>query len=383
MVAGEFNLKVLHIIVGLNVGGAELMLKRLILSKYPSDSYEHQVVSLTSLGVIGAQLRDEGITVNSLGMRGIAGIPSVLFKLIMFIRKLKPDVVQTWMYHADLLGGLAARAAGVRNVIWGIRTTNVGRGGKRSTLLIRKLCAKLSRWIPIKIVCAAEASRRAHVAIGYAERPMLVIPNGFDLSCLKASVPQRDSIRKAYKIDDDETVIGSLGRYNAVKDQANFIAAASLLAAQYSSLTFLMVGRDVDKSNTELINLITASGFSERFILLGERQDVTACLNAMDIFCVHSRTEGFPNVLGEAMAVGIPCVSTDVGDAALLLGEYGIIVPSQNSKALAEGLAKMIDLPMDSRSDIVKKARARIEKNFTLDRTSGRFHELYSSLVNG
>ncbi|MDZ3990444.1 hypothetical protein PspTeo4_01144 [Pseudomonas sp. Teo4] len=173
------------------------------------------------------------------------------------------------MYHADLLGGVAARIAGVRNVIWGIRTTDLEQGGKRSTRLIRQICARLSRSIPARIVCAAEASKKAHAAVGYDIEKMIVVPNGFELSRLNVTEDQRRSMREACGLTDLQLVIGSLGRFNAVKDQANFVSATALLAKSNQSLRFLMVGRGLDRDNDELMNQIRRTGYENRYLLMG------------------------------------------------------------------------------------------------------------------
>lgn len=383
LVGGAIAVRVLHVISGLNIGGAELMLKRLIESQLESPQYQHMVVSLTELGVIGPQLQAKGVRVVDLQMKGFTSTLSALYHLYSLIREYSPAIVQTWMYHADFLGGLAARAAGHRNVIWGIRTTDLERGGKRSTRVIRMLCAKLSKIVPIQIVCAAEASKKVHIQIGYDAAKMLVIPNGFDFSRLYASDEQRVAFRKAISLTDDHLVVGSLGRFNPVKDQANFIAATRLLADHYPMIRFLMVGRGLDKDNEALIRLINETGFADRYVLLGERQDVAVCLKSMDIFCLHSQTEGFPNVLGEAIAVGVPCVSTDVGDASILLGGNGILVPPGDALSLSKGLEQMIQKNDKERRQSASDARARLLNEFNLSLTSERFARLYESLAKG
>lgn len=380
LVSGANELKVVHVIVGLNVGGAELMLKRLIESQKQLPGYEHSVISLTDSGVIGPQLISQGISVRCLGMKGLLGLPKAFLCLLAEIRSFRPDIVQTWMYHADLLGGLAARFSGIRNVIWGVRTTDLEKGGKSATRLIRKLCAYLSRSIPTKIVCAAEASRKAHVAVGYYAQRMLVIPNGFDLSHLIATVEQRRTLRASLSLSEEHFVIGSLGRFNAVKDQANFIAATAILAKLNPALRFLMVGRGLTADNVALTELLNDTGCADRYILLGERGDAAVCLSAMDIFCLHSKTEGFPNVLGEAMAMGVPSVVTDVGDAALLLGGNGIVVPAQDARALSLGLKQMMELSSEERRLLSANAKARIVEKFTMDHSSQKFRQLYDDL---
>lgn len=376
-------MKILHIIIGLNVGGAELMLKRLIESYKMKSGYEHSVVSLTDLGRIGSLLQESGIEVTMLGMRGGFDVPGILYRLVSIIRQKKPDIVQTWMYHADLLGGLAAWLCGCRSIIWGVRTTDVSFGGSKATIVIRKVCALLSHVIPNVIICAAEASRRSHAAIGYDEARMVVIPNGFDPTVLVATDEQRDAIRSQYGIAPDELVVGSVGRFNPDKDHGSFIRAAGLLAARHSSAKFMLIGRELDAGNQPLIDLVEATGCPERFILMGERQDIPACLRAMDIFCLHSRTEGFPNVLGEAMLMGLPCVATDVGDAGLLLDKTGILVSPMNLLALTEGLEKILMLNKTERVELGQKGQDRIYACFTMKRASERFSLIYDGLHSG
>jgi glycosyltransferase involved in cell wall biosynthesis len=374
-------MRILHIIVGLNVGGAELMLKRLVESTSDTSTYRHTVVSLTELGVIGAQLRTAGIETHALGMMSAAGLPWTLVRLTRLIRRLGPDIVQTWMYHADLLGGLAARLAGKRNVIWGIRTTNVEAGGSAATTVVMRICARLSRWVPRTIVCAAEASRRVHEKAGYDGSRMAVVSNGFDLSRLVATRDQRKALRAACGLQPDELVIGMLGRFNPAKDQGNFVKAAGRIARTRPEVRFLLVGRGLDPSNAELNGWIEETGFASRFVLLGERSDVAVCLSAMDVFCLSSRTEGFPNVVGEAMAMGVPCVVTDVGDAAMLVADTGYVVPKEDPAALAAGLEKMVELDPERRAALGEKAKRRITDGFTIESARQRFESIYKSLT--
>ncbi len=371
------EINVIHIIIGLNVGGAELMLKRLIVSHQAVSDHQHTIISLTSIGTVGLQLQALGVEVHTLGMRSVLDIPRVMWQLIRLIRIDRPDVVQTWMYHADLLGGLAARLAGNRNVIWGIRTTEVNASVSCATSLIRILCARLSHFVPHSIVCAADASRRVHIAVGYDASRMVVVPNGFDLDRLVATPEQGDELRLQCDLGAGVVVIGFLGRFHPDKGQQNFVRAAGLLARQYVNARFLMVGRDLDANNAQLAQWISATGCADRFVLLGERADVPACLVAMDLFCLSSRTEGFPNVVAEAMAMGLPCVVTDVGDAAMLVADTGVVVPKEDSAALAAGLRQLLAMSPDARQQLGQKARARIHAEFSMDRARERFESIY------
>jgi glycosyltransferase involved in cell wall biosynthesis len=373
--------KVFHVIVGLELGGAELMLQRLVEAGC-SRSHQTVVVSLTSVGRIGADLRSRHITVHSLDMKSFVQAPMALLQLIRLIRRYRPLLVQTWMYHADLLGGLAARLAGCKNIIWGVRTTEVSLGGSQATAGLRWLCARWSGWLPHTIVCAANASRVAHEAIGYRTDRLLVIPNGFNLQRLQAAPGAREDLRIQHGLSEDTIVIGFLGRFNAVKDVHNFVNAAGRVARQYSNARFLMVGPGMDASNRTLAGWLESTGFADYFVLLGSRLDVEVCLAAMDVFALSSLAEGFPNVVGEAMAMRLPCVVTDVGDAAFLLGDCGVVVRAGDSVALAQGMADLLELSAEQRQALGEAARTRIESEFSMDQCIQRFEALYRDVLD-
>lgn len=372
---------VVHIIVGLEKGGAEMMLRRLVEAHMQSATgSRHVVVSLTDVGFHGAALRAQGAEVHALGLRGPVGLLLGVFRLAALLRRIKPSIVQTWMVHSDLLGGLAARLVGVPHLIWGVRTTDYS-VESRSTRAVRWLCARLSSSVPDKVVCAAQASLQSSAQAGYDTRKLMVISNGFDVTALRVHAGAGASLRQECGLQPDHIVIGCLGRYNPAKDHANFVSAAALLAARYPACRFLMVGRGLTAANAPLMEQIHATGFVDRFVLLGERSDPAACLDAMDVFVLSSRTEGFPNVLGEAMAMGVPCVSTDVGDAAFLLGEAGWVVPPRDSVALGQATSQLLDMPEPERKALGAKGILRVENEFSVAAAAQKFNNLYQSLL--
>jgi glycosyltransferase involved in cell wall biosynthesis len=232
------------------------------------------------------------------------------------------------------------------------------------------------------IVCAAEASKRSHIAVGYDASKMVVVPNGYDFSWLQASAVERLNLREQVGFYQDEVVVGCLGRFHADKDQKNFVIAAGLLATCYPKLRFLMIGRGLTWDNPLLAGWIDQTGFKERFVLLGESKDVPQCLAAMDVFCLHSRTEGFPNVLAEAMAMGLPCVTTDVGDAAMLLAESGVVVPKEDSSALAKGVEQLLALTSVARINLGLSAKARVVTQFSMEHARHCFESIYQQVLN-
>jgi glycosyltransferase involved in cell wall biosynthesis len=374
-------LKIIHVITSLNVGGAEQALERLLLTT-PDAQYNTLVISLKNLGKIGEELQSRGFEVVALNMRSFLAFPVGIFRLYRIICQFQSDIVQTWLYHADLIGGVAAKIVGVKCIIWGIRTTELDSGSKL-TAWIRKLLARLSYVIPAKIVCVAEASRKKHIALGYDASKMVVIGNGFELSQMHSTPELRAALRLSAGLSDSDVVIGTLGRLSQEKGQDVFVRSAGLIAQEYPNVRFLMVGRGLEPVNETLMRWINATGFADRFVLMGERRDIAVVLSAMDIFCLPSRSEGFPNVLGEAMAMGLPCVTTDVGDAGVLLGDTGILVQKDDYEALAVGLKQMLDMSQDEKTALGERARLRVQNEFTMDRMRKKFEAVYAEILAG
>jgi glycosyltransferase involved in cell wall biosynthesis len=211
---------------------------------------------------------------------------------------------------------------------------------------------------------------------------MIVIPNGFDLPDTTNDTPLGRKLRVDLGWSNDEVVVGFVGRFNPVKDQANFIRAAGILAKRFASVRFLMVGRGLDLGNSEFVEWLEETGYASRFGFLGERADVQTCFSAMDLFCLSSTSEGFPNVVGEAMATGLPCVVTDVGDAAVLVGDTGIVVPKENPAELAEGIARLVMMTPEARLSFGLRARERIAAEYSITRVRERFEAIYTCIGN-
>ena len=373
-------MKILHLITGLSTGGAEIMLYKLV-SKMDRDEFEIQIISLTDIGPIGEKIHDLGIPVRSLGMKRGIPDPYMLLKLTKCLRRYAPDIIQTWMYHADLVGGLAAKLDGKFPVVWGIRHSNLdSEGNKRSTVWTAKICAKLSRWLPVKIVCCSEASRRVHTALGYDPERMVVIPNGFDLNLFKPDLEGGTLVRQELGIPEDTILIGMAGRFDPQKDHRNFIKAAALLQKEIRDVQFLLCGDDITWENKKLSKWIDGTGLHSYFNLLGRRNDIPRIMNALDIASSSSYGEGFPNVVGEAMVCGVPCVVTDVGDSAIIVGNKGFVVPPRDPQALANALEGMVRLGKEKRTKLGMEARKRITENYSLEKIVSQYEKIYESL---
>ena len=377
-------LRVLHVITTGGMGGAEAMLYKL-LSRTDPRQFKSHVVFLSTVGELGPRLRRLGITVSALEMMpGMLSLGDII-RLWRWIREFKPDVVQTWLYHADLLGGLAARLAGVKNVVWGIRSSNLDPSGiKKTTILTRRICAILSGWLPSRIVCNSERGRQIHADLGYASGKMIVIPNGFDLEELKPDPASGQVLREGLKIPRDAPVMGMVVRFDPMKDHQTFVQAAGLLAHRIRSAHFLLCGPGVTWQNHELVGWIRGENLEACCHLLGERHDIAHLNAALDVATLSSAYgEAFPNVIGEAMACGTPCVVTDVGDCALIVGDTGRVVPLRNPAALANAWEELLKMEPEQRRQLGMRARQRIQERYSLDAVVRQYEALFREVVEG
>lgn len=367
------------IITGLNTGGAEVMLLKLL--ERLDKRFSPHVISLSDVGAIGLRIEALGIPVESLGMRRGVLHPGLFFRLVGRLKELKPDLVHTWMYHADLLGGLAGRMAGVPAVAWGIRCSNLDRDKtKLSTLAVVGMCAKLSRWVPDRILSCSTVAQQPHIGRGYASEKWVVVPNGFDLTLFHPDPASRTSVRLELKIEDDAPLVGLIGRYDPFKNHAGFLKAAGILHEALPDVHFLLAGKGVDVENGELMHMIKSAGLQRTTHLLGLRNDVPRLMAALDLFASSSYGEAFPNVLGEAMASGVPCAVTDVGDSAYIVGDAGRVVPAGDMVGLAAALEAILSLPLSERVALRNRARARVAERFEIGTVVRQYETIYDGL---
>ncbi|CAP44372.1 putative glycosyltransferase [Bordetella petrii] len=361
-------LRVTHVITGLGQGGAESVLFR--LATYPDQRVRHSIVSLTDEGVYGARLRNAGVAVHALGMpRGRLTLDGFLALRRLLARE-RPDAVQTWMYHADLIGGLAARLAGVRALAWGIRNSGAHlQRSSRSARLVLKLCALLSGRLPAAIVCAARDSAVRHRQYGYRADRLVVIANGYDLSRYQPDAAAGRRMRELWQVAEGTPLVGCVARWDPLKDHANLLGAVASLTrgGRDRGLQCVLIGRGMSPGNADLMALIDNLGLRGRILLAGPSDDVPAVMNALDLHVLSSCAEGFPNVVAEALACGTPCVVTNVGDAAHIVGATAPVVPPEQPEALAQGVAAALDdIAARGREAVGAPGRARVLAEFDL-----------------
>lgn len=371
-------MNVMHVINGLGAGGAEAMLYKLALAARV-EGVRQRVVCLVDATFFAPKLAAEGIPVESLGMRRGVPNPFALARLVQLVRSGQPDVIQGWMYHANLLASLAAAVTGTP-VVWGIHHADVdARHSSRLTAWTRALSARLSS-MPARIVCCADAALASHASIGYRAGRMVVIPNGFLVERFAPDAAVRERVRRELSVPDAAPIVGIVARVHPDKDHPNFIAAAAIVAKQRPDAVFVAVGEGADWSHAELAAAIDALGLRPRMRLLGLRDDVHQLLPAMDVLVQSSRAEGFPQVLGEAMLCGVPCAATDVGDSREIVGPTGRIAHPRNPAALGAAVLELLSLSPEERAALGAEARRRIVERYDLRAVALRYRDLWAEV---
>jgi glycosyltransferase involved in cell wall biosynthesis len=330
-----------HIITDLGQGGAEAVLWQLVSST--RGRFQHEVVSLHQEGVYAQPLREQGIGVTVLGMPRGRVTRTGLTRLGQTLDSFRPHVMQTYLDHANLIGGVAARFTGAPPVIWGVHATDLGAlRSSWKTRIVRRLCALLSYRVPRTIVLAAHSSATLYAHLGFSTSRMQVIPNGVDPQRFHADPEGGARLRQEWGVTPDEVLIGCVARFDPLKDHQTLLRSLQRLRGRGLVFRCALVGTGMDLNNTELQREIERCGVRAQLILAGRRCDIPAVMNALDLHVLSSRAECMPLAVLEAMACGTPCVVTDVGDAARIVGNTGWVARARDPQSLAQALTSAL-----------------------------------------
>ena len=373
------KLRIAYLITGLNGGGAETMLYH-ILRFLDRERFEPAVISLMDRGKFGDMIEKMGIPVQTVGLRPGQVNPAAAFRVVKFLRAARPDIIQGWMYHANFAAQLASFFVRVP-VCWCIQSSFLSFAAEKPlTRLAIRLTARMSR-SAAKVVFVSHVSRAQHEQIGFAKERGCVLPNGVDPALFQPSADARRSVREELGLPPDALLVGLICRHHPQKDHPNFLHAAAILAKKWPDVRFVLVGCNVDRKNAALTDLMRTLDLDSRMHLLGERNDMPRLTAALDIATSSSSYgEALALALAEAMSCEVPCVVTDVGDSALLVGETGVIVPPSNPEALADGLARLLSAGPEKRRELGRAARARAEEGYSIPNIVRGYEAMYSSL---
>jgi glycosyltransferase involved in cell wall biosynthesis len=362
--------RILHFLNNLHGGGAEMMLCNLLEHAAATQECEHVVLSLAPAvpHPLAERIRAAATRVYHVGARQYLH-PRVLRTLWRVLHAERPQIVQTWLHKSDFVGGVLGRLSGAQPV-WGIHSMDVTQTGEVGNLparLFRKLLALVSHWAPAAVVTCSQAAQARHESWGYADK-FHFIPNGIDTNRFRPSTQHRRELRTKLGIPPEAPVVGFVGRLAPVKDVPLFVRAAEIFAQHHSNAHFILCG---DPASTE-----QEVAPRERFHRLAFQEAVERIYPAFDVFALTSVSEAFPMVLLEAMACGVPCASTDVGDARVLLNRYGAISPVGDAAALAANWSRLLTCSVEQKAAIREQS-----EEFSIQRCVQAYHGLYRSLT--
>lgn len=365
--------RIVHIITSLGRGGAEGMLLKL-LRAMPKSQASNEVLFLGGDTALAPDIAALGIPLTNLGIVSMVGAIGSLFRIARVLRESDPDIVQSWLYHADLAATLAHRFVRSRaSLVWNLRNTDME--FSHYAVTTRMAVSVLARYShkPDLILSNSQASIDAHRALGYHPRRTEVVPNGFDLTQFRPDPGARARLRALVPLSPDALVVGMVARVDPMKDYGTLLAAAELIADE--RVFFVLIGR-----GTEAVAAAHRGPSSARIFGLGDRADVAALMPALDVFCLASAFgESFPNVLGEAMACALPCVTTDIGGAAAVVGSSGLVVLPNDPAALAAALRTLLE-DSDLRARLGAQARRRVEQEFDIAAVAARYLDIYRGM---
>jgi len=371
---GIYKKKITHLITGLDNGGSESMLYK-VLKYGDQGKFKFKVISLDTKGFYGDKIEALGIEVVALELKNIKRLPISIYNLIKHI--ITSDVLQSWLYHANLLGVIVGRILLIDKIIWGVRQADVSyEHNKKSTMKIARI-SKYFSWLTDYILSCSDETTNAHQQLGYSKKRFVTIYNGFELDLFKYDPSLREEVRRELNINDDEIVFINVARYDIQKDHETMFKALEMFKEHNQKFKLVLCGMGIEESNQELVEKLENANLSENVILLGIRRDVARLLTGADYFLLSSLGEGFPNALGEAMASELIPVVTNVGDCKMIVGKAGEVVKKQDPTSFYQAILKVVNLNDEEKANLRKDARDRIVNTFDIKKITKQYESLY------
>lgn len=375
-------MKILHVITALNVGGAETMLAKLVEQERAETGQDQScVASLMPPGAAGERIRAVGAPLYHCGLTGPRTLVAGLSRLRAIIRKEQPDIIVAWMYHAHLAAVIGSMLQRSRiPVIWNVRHSIDKLAQEKPAMrLIVRLAALMSRW-PRMIIYNSHAAARQHHRLGFRATRTMVIPNGFDCNLFQPRQDARNRLVASLGIDPAALIIGMAARNHPMKDAATLVESVIKARNEGIDIHLLLMGEGMDEPSGRLMRLIGELP-TDRLTLQGHVRSLAELLPGLDLLVLPSAWgEGFPNILGEAMSSGVPCIATDVGDSRWIIQDGGIVVSPRDSDQMASAIAILAKLGVEGRRKLGMAARRRVEDEFSMDRIGMLYTQLYQEV---
>ncbi len=377
-------MKIIHIINSLNKGGAEGNLYR--LTKFQKKKYKNKIdiiiITLINNGFYEIELKKKGIKIFSLDIKKENNFFDHFKKILKFrkfIKKQRPDIIQSWMYHSNFLTIFIQRVFH-HKIFWNIRHTILNtKMSKKTTILVSKICALFSGYVPKKIIYCSEKSIKFHEDQHlYSKYKTTLIDNGYSNKIFFPSLYHRQNFRKINKIKKSDIILGFAGRYTEEKNINSLLFAFSKIIKEYDNVYLHMVGKNINNLNNDLIKYINDFRIKDKVFLLNEQKNLLKFYNGIDLLLLTSHSESFPNVVAEAMLCATPVLSSDVGSSKKIIGDCGFIMNKNNNITILNNLKKFIVLFQYRKKEwknLKKKSQIRIKKNFSIEKMSNQYLE--------
>jgi glycosyltransferase involved in cell wall biosynthesis len=378
--AGERPLSILHVTASLGLGGAETMLYRLVCHM---PHIRHRVICLGAPDWYSERLAEKGVGVEHLGMTSAAAGLRGLTRLHRLIRRSEADVLQGWMYRANLVGGLAARLARIP-AVWSIHCASL-EPLRPAARAFAYASGAVAGWVPRYVINCSSRAVALHDQLGFDRAPGGVVHNGYDAEAFRPDEAQRARLRQALGMPADRFLLGSVSRWHPEKDIPNLLAALQILRDRpIGDVRCVLIGNGLAPDSQPLAREIEARGLSLLVVPLGRRSDIAELMRALDVHVLPSRSEAFPNTIAEAMLSGTPCIVTDAGDGPLMVGDTGWVAPPASPEALAgrieEALREWREAP-DAWQRRRAAARSRIAENYSLERMARGYETVWREVA--
>jgi glycosyltransferase involved in cell wall biosynthesis len=374
--------RILFLTRSLNVGGAERQLVALARALHLRGVVV-DVAVFYSGGALEKDLIEAGVPVTSLRKKGRWDNIGFAYRLIRLLRRSQPDIVHSYLSVPNVVAVLARQFARRARVVLGVRASKLDLSDYGAlTAVSCWVEAILSRFADLTIA-NSQTGRDHAIKHGFPKSNTIVIPNGIDTSYFFRDLTARIRVRTEWKISDDCFLVGMIGRLDPMKGHLTFLDAAAHVARETEEGRFVLIGDGPRSYKNRLISKINDLGLRDKVIWAGERRDMPAVYSALDIMCSPSSYgEGFPNVVGEAMSCKVPCIVTDVGDAAQIVGDTGKIVPPNDEVALCRAICETLnELRTLAPGSIGDQARRRIVDYFTVERLVSDTSEVLDRLL--
>lgn len=363
------------------MGGAQRLLEALV-SGLAQPDFEHVVVCLGVETKLSADLRELGHSVHCLGLNILSGLFLGLYSTLRLLRDYEGvSVVHTWLYHGDLVGGLAAALSGSRPIVWSVHHASLDlRHEKYMTRILVKALSVLSRKIPDVVVYCSDYARAVHEALGYSPSEGVVVENGVDTDRFCPSESARRAFRRENHIPDYMPVVGIVARNVSIKGVDVFLRMAAKLDHRFENICYVMAGTGMTRENAELVDKIEEAGLGGKIKLLGERSDIEKVMNGLDILVCPSFSESFGLVVAEALACGVPVVASEISVLEAIVGSNWT-ARIGDSSFFSEKVSELLGLPIEARTLIGKEGRDRVLQKWSVNTMLAGYSSLYRRIA--